>query len=218
MAADKKPKLTTKQKQFVLEYLKDFNATQAAIRAGYSKKTADVNGPRLMGNDRIKAAVQEKIEARRKKIEITQENLIAQWGKIAYCDPLNYVDIEEQTVESVEEVLEDGTKVIHVHHRQALRLKPLPLIDGTLISEISETKDGRIKIKWKDSQNALENLAKHLGILNPPTKHIKHKIVGAGGGPILFKDVTTLSEVELKDYLAQLEADDGLDEDDEDEQ
>lgn len=44
--------LTPKQQRFVAEYLVDMNATQAAIRAGYSQKTADVQGPRLFGNVR----------------------------------------------------------------------------------------------------------------------------------------------------------------------
>lgn len=44
-------KLTEKQQRFVDEYLIDLNATQAAIRAGYSAKTADVQGSRMLGND-----------------------------------------------------------------------------------------------------------------------------------------------------------------------
>jgi phage terminase small subunit len=51
-------KLTPKQQRFVQEYLVDFNATQAAIRAGYSPKVADRNGPRLLRNAAISAAVQ----------------------------------------------------------------------------------------------------------------------------------------------------------------
>jgi len=46
-------KLTSKQQMFCREYLVDINATQAAIRAGYSAKTADVAGPRLLGNVRV---------------------------------------------------------------------------------------------------------------------------------------------------------------------
>ena len=53
-------KLTPKQELFVKEHLVDLNATQAAIRAGYSKSTADVQGPRLLGNVRISEEIQEK--------------------------------------------------------------------------------------------------------------------------------------------------------------
>ena len=51
--------LTPKQAAFVAEYVKDNNATQAAIRAGYSAKTADVQGPRLLGNVGIQQALQQ---------------------------------------------------------------------------------------------------------------------------------------------------------------
>ena len=51
--------LTPKQAAFVAEYVKDGNATQAAIRAGYSEKTADVQGPRLLGNVGIQQALQQ---------------------------------------------------------------------------------------------------------------------------------------------------------------
>ena len=49
--------LTPRQERFVAEYLIDLNATQAAIRAGYSAKTAEVQGPRLLGNVRVAAAI-----------------------------------------------------------------------------------------------------------------------------------------------------------------
>jgi phage terminase small subunit len=51
--------LTTKQRQFALEYMLDFNATQAAIRAGYSKKTARQQGQRLLTNVDIQAELRE---------------------------------------------------------------------------------------------------------------------------------------------------------------
>ena len=50
-------KLTEKQKRFVAEYLIDLNATQAAIRAKYSPKTADVQGVRLLGNVKVQEAL-----------------------------------------------------------------------------------------------------------------------------------------------------------------
>jgi phage terminase small subunit len=69
-------KLTPKQDRFVAEYLVDLNATQAAIRAGYSKKTADVQGPRLLGNVRISDEITRRRTAISEKLEITQEWVI----------------------------------------------------------------------------------------------------------------------------------------------
>lgn len=58
------PKLTTKQETFVREYLIDLNATQAAIRAGYSERSARVNGPRMLSNADVSARVKEIQEER----------------------------------------------------------------------------------------------------------------------------------------------------------
>ena len=54
-------KLTPKQRSFIAEYVVDKNATQAAIRAGYSEKTADVQGPRLLGNVRVRELIDKKL-------------------------------------------------------------------------------------------------------------------------------------------------------------
>lgn len=62
--------LTPKQERFVEEYLKDLNATQAAIRAGYSAHTAEQQGPRLLGNVGIQEAIRVGQEARSKRTKI----------------------------------------------------------------------------------------------------------------------------------------------------
>ena len=63
-------KMNAKQQCFVREYLVDFNATAAAKRAGYSPRTADRSGLRLLGNVGIQAALQDAIEARAKRAEL----------------------------------------------------------------------------------------------------------------------------------------------------
>ena len=68
--------LTEKQKAFVQEYLVDLNATQAAIRAGYSKKTADRIGPELLGKTCVSKAIQKAMQDRQKRTEITQDKVI----------------------------------------------------------------------------------------------------------------------------------------------
>lgn len=68
--------LNIKQKTFVREYLLDLNATQAAIRAGYSKKTANVQGPRLLVNVGIKAAIDKAQDKRAARTETDQDYII----------------------------------------------------------------------------------------------------------------------------------------------
>ncbi len=68
--------LTAKQKMFVQEYLVDLNATQAAIRAGYSQKNADKIGSELLGKTRVSAAIQEAMKKRGKRVEVNQDYVI----------------------------------------------------------------------------------------------------------------------------------------------
>ena len=68
--------LTPKQACFVEEYLIDLNATQAAIRAGYSARNADKIGPELLGKTRVAEAIQEAKETRSERTEITQDEVI----------------------------------------------------------------------------------------------------------------------------------------------
>ena len=69
-------KLTTKQQMFVDEYLVDLNATRAAIRAGYSEKTAQEQSSRLLSNVIVKAAIDERMKDREQRLEITQDKVL----------------------------------------------------------------------------------------------------------------------------------------------
>lgn len=68
--------LTNKQARFVEEYLVDLNATQAAIRAGYSKKGATVRGSELLANRKVKRAVAVKRREQAKRTEITADMIL----------------------------------------------------------------------------------------------------------------------------------------------
>lgn len=65
--------LNPKQQRFVEEYLIDLNATQAAIRSGYSEASAEVQGHRLLRNDKIARAVQKAMDERAERTEITAD-------------------------------------------------------------------------------------------------------------------------------------------------
>jgi len=69
-------KLTPKQKQFVAEYLVDLNATQAAIRAGYSVKTANEQGARLLAHVSVSAATKAAMDKRAAKAERTAAEVL----------------------------------------------------------------------------------------------------------------------------------------------
>ncbi len=75
--------LTAKQSRFVEEYLIDLNATQAAIRAGYSEKTAQEQSSRLLSNVMIANAVSEAMAARSCRTEITADYVLASLREVA---------------------------------------------------------------------------------------------------------------------------------------
>ena len=79
----KTAKLTEKQQRFVDEYLIDLNATQAAIRAGYSAKTADVQGSRMLANCKVQQAISIAMAERSKRTGINQD--MGSFGTCPHC-------------------------------------------------------------------------------------------------------------------------------------
>ena len=141
--------LTPKQSLFVDEYLKDLNATQACIRAGYSKKTAEFQGSRLLSNDKVSEAVAVGIEKRTKRTQIGADYVL---NRLAEIDQLDVADILDNTG-NFKPVLE-WPKV----WRQT--------ISGLDVQEImlGDTESVIRKIKWPDKLRNLELLGKHVDI------------------------------------------------------
>lgn len=85
-------KLTVKQQCFVDEYLIDLNATQAAIRAGYSAKTADQQGSRLLANVKVQQTIAEEMAKRSKRTGINQDRVILELARLAFVNITDIVD------------------------------------------------------------------------------------------------------------------------------
>lgn len=145
-------KLTPKQQKFVEEYLLDLNATQACQRAGYkvSTQNADKLGSQLLGNARVKAAIQKKMDARSKRTEITSDRVLQELAKIGFGNIQNLYD--------------DEGNLLHP--------QDLPADVAATIQEVTEEtingkgKDAddihRRKYKVADKKASLELLGKHL--------------------------------------------------------
>ena len=82
-------KLNHRQKAFVLEYLKDRNATEAAIRAGYSRKGANVTGSQLLAHPNIAAFVQQKTAKIARHAEVDAAFVIAELKRVAEQDDVS---------------------------------------------------------------------------------------------------------------------------------
>ena len=99
--------LTPKQKRFVQEYLVDLNATAAAIRAGYSKKTANRIASENLSKPDIQIAIKEAQDSIQKRTEITQDMVIKEMAKLAFFDirkmfgedgkPLDISELDDDT-------------------------------------------------------------------------------------------------------------------------
>jgi phage terminase small subunit len=174
--------LTNKQRMFVAEYLKDLNATQAAIRAGYSSKNADKIGFQLLEKTRVQQAIEQAMKRRIKRVEFDQDTVVQQLARIAFVD-----------MKDVAEFGPDGVKA-----------RDCEEVDGTLLSEVSETKTkdgGTIKVKLSDRMKALELLGRHMGMFRD-----KVELSGADGGPIGIR-VNGMSDDELRALVEGKEAD-----------
>jgi len=84
--------LTPSQRLFVSEYLIDLNATKAAIRAGYSAKSAGSMGHTLLQNPEIKALVEREVEERKVRSNITADLILEEWRTLANADPRELVE------------------------------------------------------------------------------------------------------------------------------
>ncbi|MFA5633400.1 MAG: terminase small subunit [Porticoccaceae bacterium] len=174
MTANRKPKaaakrgrkLTPKQERFVEEYLIDLNATQAAIRAGYSEKTADRIGAQLLGKTWVAQAVQRGKEARSKRTKITQDMVLRELARLGFSDIRKVVTWgnTELRVAPPAPGDEDGEGVVEVYH--GLVLKAADEIDddtAAAIAEVSQGKDG-LKVKLYDKRATLVDIGKHIGM------------------------------------------------------
>lgn len=156
--------LTPKQQRFVEEYLIDLNATQAAIRAGYSEKTAAVIGAENLIKPNIQKAIE---EAQNKRAEQTQIDAAYVLKRLVEIDQMDVLDI-----------MDDNGNVKPI--------KDWPKIWRQYISNIETISmdDGEgwlKKIKWPDKTKNLELLGKHVSVGAFKDK-IEH--TGPNGGDI----------------------------------
>jgi len=84
--------MTAKQSLFVEEYLADLNATQAAIRAGYSARHASEIGHQLLQKNAVSDAVARALAERSRRTGITQDRILKELARIAFCNPCGVLD------------------------------------------------------------------------------------------------------------------------------
>lgn len=140
--------LTVKQQNFAQEYLVDFNAGQAAIRAGYSKRSARVKGCELLKDPRIKEIIDKRLEELAERTRMTQEQVFQELVKVAKADMSDFATWGPEGVQ----------------FKDSAELRPE---DTAAVAEVSQTvteHGGTRRIRLHDKLKALEMLSRYFGM------------------------------------------------------
>lgn len=142
-------KLTPKQKRFCAEYIINLNATQAAIKAGYSQKTARSIGQRLLTNVDIERAIQKEMEKREERTEITQDRVLEELGILGFSNIKDYMEHEASDKKFI--MFKDINKIPDDKARAIEAIKV-------------NYEKGTIEFKLHSKAKALEMICRHLGM------------------------------------------------------
>ena len=160
MAGKKKKGLTPKQALFVKEYIVDFNASRAALKAKYSKKTAPFIGAENLKKPQIQAALQKAIEKRALRTERTADEVLNLLWKMNEYSLEDYFDISEDgeiTAKRFDQLKPGAAKLIN-----GIKFKKQSLKRGTGEQEFLSISDIEYKMPNKDKM--IELLMKHHGL------------------------------------------------------
>lgn len=150
--------LTPRQARFVDEYLVDLNASQAARRAGYSSRTADQQGFRLLRNDQVRRGIAARRQQLAEKLHVKQERVLRELARIAFSD---LADVARWGPDGM--VLLDSAR-LSADVRAAVES----------VRQTETGHGGSVAVKLHDKVRALDLLARHLGMYpEPPPAQIQ---------------------------------------------
>ena len=155
--------LTPKQQRFVEEYLIDLNATQAAIRAGYSEKTAKSVGHENLTKPDIAKAIQEAQNKLSERTEITQDMVLQELAKIGFSNMLDYVSITNGG--------DPVTDFSALTRDQAAAISEVTIEAYTEGRGEDAEEVKRVKFKLSDKRAALVDMGRHLGMFKDKIEH-----------------------------------------------
>lgn len=158
--------ISDKQKRFAKEYLVDLNASQAAIRAGYSKKTAGAIGFENLKKPKIHRLIEKGRQKLSLRTEVSQDNVIRELARLAFFDIRKFFNDEGELI-PIADLDNDSAAVI-------AGMEVLEAFEGTGKERtwIGHTK----KIKLTRKEKSLELLGRHLGIFEKDNAQIASSI------------------------------------------
>ncbi|MGW8457731.1 terminase small subunit [Bacillus atrophaeus] len=152
--------LNERQRLFCLYYVKSFNATQSAIRAGYSADSAHVTGCRLLKYEKVAAEIKRIKKEMVNEVFIEAMDVLQVYVKIAFADITDYVTFGKKEVQAFGKsgplFDEDDNPIMK--EISFVDVKDSGLVDGTIVTEAKLGKEG-IAIKLADKMKALEKLS-----------------------------------------------------------
>ena len=161
-------KLNGRQQLFVLEYLIDRNAEQAAIRAGYSPRYARGNAHKLVANSGIAEEIQRLGAKTAAKLEITRENIMQELAAVGFARVTDFVQVE--TVPTSRPLIHPITGEVLSFAGEAQQVRivdtaELPEGKAAALASIKQGANG-IEVKLHDKVHALELLGKAVGVFD----------------------------------------------------
>lgn len=157
--------MTDRQVRFCDEYLIDLNATQAAIRAGYSPTSAQEQGSKLLSKGMVRARIDADMAEQSRRTGVTADRVIRELARVAFVNAPDVINMDDARIRS--DATRDDTAAI-----ASVRVKTIPGDDHDGIER---------EIKLADKLKALELLGRHLGMFDD-------KLTVAGALPVKIVD------------------------------
>lgn len=155
--------LTPRQDAFVREYLVDLNGTRAAIRAGFSERSAASTASTLLRNPKVVAAVEAAKAARSERTDITADRVLVELGRLAFVD--------------VSKAFDENGALLKPHD--------MPEEVRAALAGVDYAKSGDMVARFTDKTRALELVGKHLGMWRD-----KVEVSGKDGDALTIEVVT----------------------------
>lgn len=159
--------LTDKQAAFVDAYLLDPNGKKAAIAAGYAAGSAEVTAAKLLRHAKVAAELKKRRLALSVKAGITPEMVLSELAKVGFADirqVLHWRSVNQTLFTDAGEPADVPGVVLEIKDSDDITAEA-----AATISEISQSKDGTIKVKMHDKLGALVRIGQHLGMFKQPT-------------------------------------------------
>ena len=147
---------------FAQERAKGRSATQAYVAAGYEADRH--HAARLATNGHIQDRIEELLAAGARRAEVTVERTLREYARIGFSDIRNAVNWNAMTSHTGEEDEDGIPQTVTVNEVALVGSDEIDFDTARAIAEISQTKDGGLKVKFHDKKGALDSIARHLGM------------------------------------------------------